>query len=324
LNPTATFSEKIANTLAALPYGQNPPELYEPIRYMMALGGKRIRPLLTLLAYHLYHEDVDKALLPAAAVEVFHNFTLMHDDIMDQAPLRRGQPTVHEMWNANTAILSGDVMLVKAYELLLNVETEKLGHVLKLFSTCAAEVCEGQQLDMQFESRNDVRIGEYLEMIRLKTAVLLGFALELGCVLAGGSVEDCTHLRDFGVKIGIAFQLRDDLLDVYGEAEKFGKQVGGDILADKKTFLLLTALAEAGAAQQAELQRWLGKTVADPEEKIKAVTGIYDQLEIRLATEARIEIYFREALEHLEKVSAKLEKKEALRMLALNLMERDS
>ncbi|MBK0403561.1 polyprenyl synthetase family protein [Adhaeribacter sp. BT258] len=322
--PIATFSEKIAHTLSTIKYGENPPELYEPIRYMMDLGGKRIRPLLTVLAHHLFEDEVDKVLMPAAGVEVFHNFTLMHDDIMDQAPLRRGQETVHEKWNANTAILSGDVMLVKAYELFFGVQPVHLPVVLKLFSRCAAEVCEGQQLDMNFETRTDVSIPEYLKMITLKTAVLLGFALELGAVLGNASEEDRKNLQEFGIKTGIAFQLRDDLLDVYGNAAEFGKLVGGDILAGKKTFLLLTAMEDANEMHRTELKNWLGKTVADPEEKVKAVTAIYDLLEVKAKTETRINTYFHEALQHLDKVNAPLERKEYLRALALSLMERTS
>ncbi|MFC5270929.1 polyprenyl synthetase family protein [Adhaeribacter terreus] len=322
--PIATFSEKIAQTLSTINYGEEPAELYEPIRYMMALGGKRIRPLLTVLAHHLFEDEVDKVLLPAAGVEVFHNFTLMHDDIMDQAPLRRGQPTVHEKWNANTAILSGDVMLVKAYELFFGVQPIHLPVILKLFSKCAAEVCEGQQLDMNFETRTDVSIPEYLKMITLKTAVLLGFALELGAVLGNASEEDRNNLKEFGIKTGIAFQLRDDLLDVYGDAAQFGKQVGGDILSDKKTFLLLTALEDSNDMHRTELQNWLGKTVANSGEKVQAVTAIYDLLDIKTKTEAKINQYFHEALAHLEKVNAPSERKEYLRALALSLMERTS
>jgi geranylgeranyl diphosphate synthase type II len=324
LIPIATFSEKIAQTLSTLHYGEEPAELYDPIRYIMDLGGKRIRPLLTVLAHHLFEDEVDKALLPAAAVEVFHNFTLMHDDIMDQAPLRRGQPTVHEKWNANTAILSGDVMLVKAYELFFDVQPIHLPVVLKLFSTCAAQVCEGQQLDMNFETRNEVSIPEYLHMITLKTAVLLGFALELGAVLGNASEEDRKNLKEFGIKTGIAFQLRDDLLDVYGDAEQFGKLVGGDILAGKKTFLLLTALEDANDKHREKLQNLLLESVRNPEEKVQAVTAIYDSLDVRAKTETKINQYFHEALEHLEKVEAPSERKEYLRALALSLMERTS
>ena len=318
------LSEKIHHTLSTLRYGENPPELYEPIRYIMALGGKRIRPLLVLLAAKMYDSDIEKALLPAAAVEVFHNFTLMHDDIMDKAPLRRGQQTVHEKWNANTAILSGDVMLVRAYELLLHVEQDKLAKVLKLFSTTAAEVCEGQQLDMNFENRTQVSIQEYIHMITLKTAVLLGFSLELGAVLQGAPDADAEHLRLFGNNVGIAFQLRDDLLDVYGDKDKFGKQVGGDILSDKKTFLMLTALEQAKPEQLETINSWRDKTDESiAAEKVKAITEVYDQLHIRHQTEQHIDLYFQKALHHLDAIALPEENKATLRGLAMQLMERD-
>ncbi|WP_439880858.1 polyprenyl synthetase family protein [Pontibacter sp. MBLB2868] len=319
------LSEKIHHTLSTLRYGENPPELYEPIRYIMALGGKRIRPLLVLLAAKMYDEDVEHALLPAAAVEVFHNFTLMHDDIMDKAPLRRGQQTVHEKWNANTAILSGDVMLVRAYELLLGIAPDKLAKVIRLFSITAAEVCEGQQLDMNFELREEVSIPEYIQMITLKTAVLLGFSLELGAILQGAPDADSEHLKAFGDNVGIAFQLRDDLLDVYGDKDKFGKQVGGDILSDKKTFLMLTALEQADKEQLATINNWRNKTGESvAEEKVKAITSVYDQLNIRRQTEQHIDLYFQRALHHLDAINLPEERKSTIRGLALQLMERDS
>lgn len=319
------LSEKINHTLNTLRYGENPAELYEPIRYIMSLGGKRIRPLLVLLAAKLYHDDVENVLLPALGVEVFHNFTLMHDDIMDKAPLRRGQKTVHEKWNANVAILSGDVMLVRAYELFLGVAPEKLSKVLQLFSHTAAQVCEGQQLDMNFEQRSKVTIEEYISMITLKTAVLLGFSLELGAVLQGAPGIDSDHLKQFGNNIGIAFQLRDDLLDVYGDKDKFGKQVGGDILSDKKTFLMLTALEQASEEQRQVISNWRNKTgpelVAD---KVKAITTVYDQLHIKSQTEDQVENYFQKALHHLDAVQVPEERKAAIRALALQLMEREA
>ncbi|WP_242926292.1 polyprenyl synthetase family protein [Pontibacter vulgaris] len=319
------LSDKINHTLTTLHYGDNPAELYEPIRYIMALGGKRIRPLLVLLAAEMYDDNVENALLPAAAVEVFHNFTLMHDDIMDRAPLRRGKPTVHEKWNANIAILSGDVMLVRAYQLLLQVEQNKLAKVLELFSKTAAEVCEGQQHDMNFEQREQVSIQEYIRMITLKTAVLLGFSLELGAILQGAPDSDAEHLKLFGNNIGIAFQLRDDLLDVYGDKDKFGKQVGGDILSDKKTFLMLTALEKANQEQLQTIISWRNRTGADTaEEKVKAITKVYDELQIRQQTEQQIDLYFKNAIHHLDAVQVTEERKATLRGLALQLMERDS
>ncbi|MFD2246718.1 polyprenyl synthetase family protein [Pontibacter ruber] len=321
----STLSEKINHTLSTLRYGENPSELYEPIRYIMALGGKRIRPLLVLLAAKMYNEDVEKTLLPAAGLEVFHNFTLMHDDIMDKAPLRRGKQTVHEKWNANTAILSGDVMLVRAYQLMMQVAPDKLPKVLELFSQTAAEVCEGQQLDMNFEQRGEVSIQEYIQMITLKTAVLLGFSLELGAILQGAPDSDAEHLKAFGDNVGIAFQLRDDLLDVYGDKDKFGKQVGGDILSDKKTFLMLTALEQANETQLQTILGWRDRTGAETaEEKVKAITQVYDELHIRQQTEQQIDLYFRSALQHLDAVQVPDERKATLRGLALQLMERDS
>lgn len=283
----------------------NPQELYEPITYLMGLGGKRIRPLLTLLAYNLYNENYQNVLSPAAAVEVFHNFTLMHDDIMDNAPLRRGKATVHEKWDDNTAILSGDVMLVKAYDLLLSIAPEYLKESLQLFSKTAAEVCEGQQLDMNFESRELVSEEEYLNMIRLKTAVLLGFALQLGAILAGATKNDAQRLYDFGMNIGIAFQLKDDLLDVYADKEKFGKQVGGDIIANKKTYLLVKAKESATGLTKDELDKWLQAKSFSSENKVKAVTAIYDQLQIKEKTMAVMEDYFQKGFKQLSELQVK-------------------
>ncbi|GAA4308989.1 polyprenyl synthetase family protein [Nibribacter koreensis] len=315
------FSERINQTLSTLQYGENPRELYEPIQYIMQLGGKRIRPLLTLLGAYLFEDDVEKAVMPAIGVEVFHNFTLMHDDIMDQAPIRRGQATVHEKWNTNVAILSGDVMLVRAYEYFIGIEPAKLPMALQLFSSCAAQVCEGQQLDMLFETRQDVTIDEYLEMIKLKTAVLLGFSLELGALLNNADAEDAKHLKEFGINMGLAFQLRDDLLDVYGEQAKFGKRVGGDIVSDKKTYLLLTALERASATEQKELLSWQGRTDVD---KVEAVKAIYDRLNIQDITQTQVNHYFQKALHHLQEVNALNNKKDLLRTLAIQLIERDS
>lgn len=309
--------EEIRDTLEKhilqLNFEGEPKELYEPISYLMQLGGKRIRPLLALLSYGLFKDGYQKILTPAAAIEVFHNFTLMHDDIMDNAPIRRGRQTVHEKWDDNTAILSGDVMLVKAYEMLLEVETDKLHPALKLFSKTAAEVCEGQQLDMNFESLDQVSEEEYLNMIRLKTAVLLGFSLQLGAVLAGASESDALHLYDFGVNIGIGFQLKDDLLDVFADKEKFGKQVGGDILANKKTFLLIKAKELAAGKEKAALEQWLAAKEFDPAEKVKAVTAIYEQLEIREKTMRLMADFFEKGFNQLANIN--VQKPEALQIL---------
>ncbi len=304
-------------------YGEHPVELYEPIRYIMSLSGKRFRPLLTLMATALYTDDWRKALKPAQAVEVFHNFTLMHDDIMDCAPLRRGQPTVHEKFNANTAILSGDVMLVRAYDFLLGVETDRIKTVLRRFNQTAAEVCEGQQLDMNFETRWDVTEAEYLDMIRLKTSVLLGFALELGGIVAGADDVATAFLYEAGVNLGLGFQLKDDLLDVYGDPAKFGKQVGGDIIANKKTFLLIEALERAKGSSRNKLDRWLAAEDFDKDEKVKGVTAIYDSLGIRTFTEQKIQEYFDKGFDCLERLPADSTRKAPLMGFVHQLVERE-
>lgn len=320
----ATFVDAIQTQLQRTQYGQDPPELYDPIRYIMSLGGKRMRPLLTLMAAYLFTDDWQKAIQPALGVEVFHNFSLMHDDIMDEAPLRRGQPTVHKKWNRNIAILSGDVMLVNAYDLLLTIDSDKLKPVLTRFSRTAAEVCEGQQLDMNFETRWDVTEAEYIEMIRLKTSVLLGYALELGGLIAGADDETTRHLYEAGVNIGIGFQLKDDLLDVYGDPAKFGKQVGGDILANKKTFLLIEALEQAKGSVWDELTNWLTKPVTDKAEKVRAVTAIYEQLRIRQITETRISEYFLRGFANFDQVNADPARKTLLVQFIRQLAERES
>lgn len=304
-------------------FGHSPAELYEPIRYLMSLGGKRLRPLLTLLAYSLFKNDMEKAVKAALAVEVFHNFTLMHDDIMDDAPLRRGQATVHEKWNANVAILSGDVMLVKAYDLLLGNETSRLKEVIGKFNTCAAEVCEGQQLDMNFEKRRQVNVEEYLEMIRQKTSVLLGFSLELGAILADASAADCQLLKETGENIGMGFQLQDDLLDVYGNQEKFGKQVGGDIIANKKTFLLIKALEIAKGKEKEELENWISKNKFIAEEKVRAITEIYNYLGIKELTSNLMNNYFEKGLSHIEKLKTSSENKHILVDFFTELISRE-
>ena len=304
-------------------YGNYPNELYDPIRYIMSLSGKRFRPLLTLLAAALYTDDWKKAIKPAMAVEVFHNFTLMHDDIMDKAPLRRGKPTVHQKWNENTAILSGDVMLIKAYALLIDVTDHNLRNVIERFNTTAAEVCEGQQLDMNFETRWDVTEAQYLEMIRLKTSVVLGMSLELGGIIGGADEESKKLMYAAGESMGIGFQLKDDLLDVYGNPKTFGKLVGGDIIANKKTFLLIEALAKAEGAMKEELNRWISANTFDPEEKVNAVRNIYDQLQIRTLTEEKIDQYFYLGFSNLEKLNVSDDRKKPLLQFVRQLIERE-
>lgn len=290
--------EYIEEEISKFPLGTSPKTLYDPIRYIMKLGGKRLRPLLTCLSYSMYRDDVKLIAKYAAAVEAFHNFTLMHDDIMDKAPLRRGKPTVHEKFNANTAILSGDVMLVKVYDMFLPLPEGQLHEVLKLFNKTASEVCEGQQMDMDFEMKAKVSEAQYLEMIRLKTAVLLGFSLEFGAILANASKEDREALYNFGVNIGIGFQLMDDLLDVYGDQKKFGKTVGGDIVSNKKTYLLIKALER----RRTELAKWLAAKKSDRKKKVAAVTKIYDALGIRELTQQKAEWYFDEGYRCLDTI----------------------
>jgi geranylgeranyl diphosphate synthase type II len=268
----------------------------------MKLGGKRLRPMLVMLSYSIFKKDAEKIVSYAAAVEAFHNFTLMHDDIMDKAPLRRGKATVHEKWNVNTAILSGDVMLVRVYDMFLSLEGPKLNQVLRAFNQCAAEVCEGQQWDMEFESKAKVTEAQYIEMIRLKTAVLLGFSLELGAILADAPKADQIALREFGVNIGIGFQLKDDLLDVYADQKKFGKQVGGDIISNKKTFLLIKALEKAKGKQQKELKEWLSAKKFNAKKKVAAITGIYNSLGIAEQTELKVNWYFEKGFDQLNEV----------------------
>ncbi|WP_420153539.1 polyprenyl synthetase family protein [Siphonobacter sp.] len=317
------YTTAIEQTIATTQYGQSPIELYEPISYIMGLGGKRIRPLLTVMATALFTENWQQAVRPAVGVEIFHNFTLMHDDIMDKAPIRRGQPTVHEKWNDNVAILSGDVMLVSAYEFLTEVEPAYLKAVIKKFNRAAAEVCEGQQWDMNFEKRSDVTKAQYLEMIRLKTAVLLGFALELGGIIGGTDEENARILKKLGDAVGTGFQLKDDLLDVYGDPGKFGKLVGGDILANKKTFLLIDALEKATGSDQEELQFWLSPQDHHNIEKVQAVTALYDRLSVRQTTEAEMNRYFEEGFEYLKALRIEDEKKEMLQAFFQNLIERE-
>src|SRR6201986_1517003 len=267
----------------------SPAKLEEPIKYILSLGGKRLRPALLLMACDLFGGDINKAIPPALAIEVFHNFTLMHDDIMDNAPLRRGKTTVHERWNPNVGILSGDVMLIEGYKLMMQVDNSILRRILDIFNTTAVGVCEGQQIDMEFETRDVVDINEYINMIRLKTAVVLGGALKIGALIGGAPEKDATLLSDFGVQLGVAFQLQDDILDVYGDPEKFGKQVGGDIISNKKTYLLIKALELAKGEQADELNAFLSSTHLDNTEKVAGVTRIYNNLDIRQYAETAMQ-----------------------------------
>jgi geranylgeranyl diphosphate synthase type II len=323
-SPLSAYQRWIASAIKKQTFGKEPATLYEPIRYLMDLGGKRLRPMLTLLSYSLFQRQVKSIVRYAVAVEAFHNFTLMHDDIMDKAPLRRGKATVHEKWNNNTAILAGDVMLVKVYDMLLTLPPDKLKRVLRAFNKCAAEVCEGQQWDMEFEQEETVTEKQYLQMIRLKTAVLLGFSLELGAILAGATEADCSALRQFGTNIGIGFQLKDDLLDAYADPDKFGKQVGGDIIANKKTFLLIKAIEMARGKQKAELMAWLAEKKFRNEAKVNAVKSLYDALGLPALAEKKMNYYFRKGYETLQKLSCPEEDLAVLKAFTNSLIARQS
>jgi len=314
----------IANAVDNLSFPEYPAQLYEPISYILALGGKRMRPALLLMACELFGGDINKALSPALAIEVFHNFTLMHDDIMDNAPIRRGKTTVHEKWNRNVAILSGDVMLVKGYELMMQVDDYVLRPIMNIFNETAVGVCEGQQIDMDFETQNNVSIDEYLNMIRLKTAVVLGGALKIGALIGGAPDKDANLLSDFGINLGVAFQLQDDILDVYGNPEKFGKQVGGDIISNKKTYLLIKALELSKDAQAIELDKLLAATQFDAAEKVAAVTNIYNNLQIRQYAETAMQGYADKAFAALEQINMPATHKQYLHDFADSLLVRES
>lgn len=308
--------------LDALPYERTPKSLYEPIRYVLSMGGKRIRPVLMLLGYNLYKEDTDKILMNAIALETYHNYTLLHDDLMDQADLRRGHETVHKKWDANTAILSGDSMLVLAYERMAQCDSCHLADVLRLFTTTALEIGEGQQYDMEFETRDDVREEEYIEMIRLKTSVLLACALKIGAILADAPAEDADILYKFGEQIGLAFQLQDDYLDVYGDSKVFGKKIGGDITSNKKTFMLINAFSHANEAQRQELEKWVNAKSFDREEKIAAVTRLYNEIGIDKMAQDKIAYYFEQSKKYLDAVQVPAERKEELLKYAQRMMKR--
>ena len=317
--------EKINQGLAKLELEGQPFGLYQPIRYVLSLGGKRLRPVLMLMAYNVYRDDVEKILPTALGLEVYHNYTLLHDDVMDRAEVRRGKPCVHKVWNENTAILSGDTMLVLAYQLIAQCPPKQLKNVLDLFTKTALEIGEGQQYDIDFEERLDVTEAEYIEMIRLKTSVLLACALKMGALQAGASSSDASALYSFGEKIGLAFQLQDDMLDVYGDFKTFGKKIGGDILCNKKTYMLIQALANSKGWTHKELLDWINASEYDADEKIRAVTAIYDQVGVRSMCQERINEYFHEARVILEQdVKLSLEKKQLLWEYALSLLSRES
>ncbi len=312
----------VNKAIADTKYTEQPAELYEPISYLMQLGGKRMRPVLVLIATEMFDGNVLKALDAAIGIELFHNFTLMHDDIMDKAPLRRGKPTVHAKWNESAAILSGDVMFVEAYKLMIKVDDSILREVLAIFSDTASGVCQGQQADMNFEKRDDVSLPEYLEMIRQKTAVLIAGSMQIGALIGGAVPDQANLLYEFGQNLGLAFQLQDDILDVYGNPKKFGKQVGGDILSNKKTFMLIKAKQLATGNTESELDKWLNRS-DDPFAKIETITSIYNLLEVRKLAEIEMEEYVNKALRALDLIAVDRSKKELLRGFAEQLLIRE-
>ena len=311
----------IEGELGKIAYPNTPKKLYQPIDYVMGLGGKRMRPILLLMAHQLFDENIEKAISPALGIEIFHNFTLLHDDIMDNAPIRRGKKTVHEKWNKNVAILSGDTMLVQAYQLLSDVDKSIVKEMIAVFSKAATQVCEGQQWDMDFEIQKDVTLQEYLKMIEYKTAVLLAASLQIGGITANASKENQNNLYHFGLNMGIAFQLKDDLLDSFGNPDEFGKQIGGDIIANKKTFLYLKALQLANDKQKESLVNYF-KTQEQTEQKVMGVKTIFTDLDIPKHTKDMMKAYYTKAMRHLDAIDS--DKKEPLLIFSKKLIDRIS
>ncbi len=317
----APYIERIEKKLNELELPTKPVKLYDPLRYFLQIGGKRIRPALVILGQKLFSPSASEAYPQALSIELFHNFTLIHDDIMDNAPLRRGQQTVHEKWNSNIGILSGDALLIKAYQKLAEGAGERLESLMEVFNSTALQVCEGQQMDMDFEERIDVTISEYIEMIRLKTSVLLGGALEIGAIMADASDAHRRAIRQFGENIGIAFQIKDDILDLYADPDKFGKQVGGDVIANKKTMLFLSALSVASGPQLEVLKQLLEET--NIELKLKRTKELFDHLNVRDMCHERMDDHYKRALNALDTIDVADQNKTALRSLAQYLIERD-
>ncbi len=324
MHSIAELKLRVDEEIKKLEFNTAPGDLYNPITYMLALDAKRLRPVLVLCGCEMFGGDPVSAIRPALGIEVFHNFTLLHDDIMDNAPLRRNHQTIHAKWNVNVAILSGDAMFVKACQLVMQVPDPLIRPVMDLFYKTALEVCEGQQIDMDFEKSENVSIPDYLDMISRKTAVLLGASLETGAIIAGASSRDAEHIYEFGRHIGLAFQLKDDILDVFGDDKKFGKRRGGDIVSNKKTFLLLKAFELADEKHAADLRHWLQTPILNPEEKVNAVTTIYNELHIRNHAESEMELHMETALFHLDAIDVPVSRKEVLRDFAGRLMVREA
>lgn len=316
------YRNYISHQLVSAQFPSNPNNLYDPVRYILDLGGKRMRPILSMMACELFSGEYERATDAAMSVEIFHNFTLIHDDIMDEAPLRRGKETVHKKWNENVGLLSGDLLMIESYKRLAKYDAAILPQLLRLYNSTAIEVCQGQQMDMDFEDRTDVNISDYIEMIRLKTAVLLGCSLQLGALVAKATDENAEAIYNFGCNLGIAFQLQDDILDVYADQSKFGKQVGGDIIANKKTYLMLTALEDASKKQLKKLKRL--ETEEDLVKKVAEVKEIYADLNIQEKAEKQMNAFYNTAMENLAAINISDEKKFPLKALAMYLLGRES
>ena len=316
--------KKVNEALDNVVYDRKPASLYDPIKYVLSICGKRVRPVLTMLSYNLYKDDPLSIMPQALGLETYHNFTLLHDDLMDHADMRRGHETVHKKWDANRAILSGDTMLLQAFERVEDCDPDKLPAVFKVFIQTTLEIGEGQQLDVEFENRNDVTEDEYIEMIRLKTSVLLACACKVGAIMASAPAEDIENMYKFGEKLGLAFQLQDDLLDVYGDPAVFGKNIGGDITSNKKTYMLINAVNRATPQQRDELTKWIEAKEFDRNEKVKAVTELYNEIGIRKLCEQKIEQYYQQSLVYLSKVNVPDERKTELKAYAAEMMKRQS
>ncbi|MBE6265313.1 MAG: polyprenyl synthetase family protein [Prevotella ruminicola] len=316
--------KKVNEALDNVVYDRQPASLYDPIKYVLSIGGKRVRPVLTMLSYNLYKDDPLSIMPQAIGLETYHNFTLLHDDLMDHADMRRGHETVHKKWDANRAILSGDTMLLQAFERVEDCDPAKLPAVFKVFIQTTLEIGEGQQLDVEFETRNDVTEDEYIEMIRLKTSVLLACACKVGAIMADAPAEDIENMYKFGEKLGLAFQLQDDLLDVYGDPAVFGKNIGGDITSNKKTYMLINAVNRANPAQREQLMKWIDAKEFDRNEKVKAVTELYNEIGIRELCEQKIEEYYQESQVYLANICIPEERKAELKAYAAEMMKRQS
>jgi len=317
------YQEVFSQALENEALSDQPPELYDPIKYILSIGGKRIRPTLLLMTCDMFGGNIQEAIPAALAIEMFHNFTLVHDDIMDKAPIRRGKETVYKKWNTNIAILAGDTMMPLSYDFILQLDERKLKEVLRLFNHTAKQVCEGQQFDLNFETQNDVSIDQYLHMIQLKTAVLIGASLKIGAQLADASLTDQENIYNFGLNLGMAFQLRDDYLDVFGDENVFGKKNGGDIASNKKTYLFLKAHELAESAQRKELTLAFSTELENSSDKIATVISIYNQLNIKDYSEKLINTYFNKSIEFLKNISVDPERKKELKILASGIVNRN-